>query len=205
MGKKKEAAKEKAKQKPKGKAVARKPLDVVGLYPDVKKIGDAKLRQAVIDVYQEMWAQSGWKDMADLPTSGDIPYPNLPHTQCVVTMSLAMADALEKHHGIKVNRDYLIAAAVLQDASKVVEYAPGPDGKAVRTEIGKQYPHGFWCAHLAVEKGVPHEVGHVMLTHSSSAPKFPETLEGKILYFADQMDVIAIHGDRWKKHIFISK
>jgi hypothetical protein len=183
----------------------KKPLNVAALYPQVNDIRDAQLRQAVIDVWNELWAMSSWRDPADVPTSGEIPYPNLPHTQCVVAMCLAMADALEQHHGTKINRDYLIAGAVLQDASKVVEYAPGKDGKAVRTEIGRQYPHGFWCAHLAVQKGIPHEITHVMLTHSSSAAKFPDTLEGKILYFADQMDVIAIHGDRWKKHLLIGK
>lgn len=184
---------------------ARKPLDVVGLYPEVQAIRDEKLRTAVIEIWQELWAMSGWNDPADLPTSGDIPYPNLPHTQCVVAMALSVADAFAKYHKIEVNRDYLIAAAVLQDASKVVEYEPGPDGKARRTEIGRNYGHGFWCAHLAVQKGVPHEISHVMLTHSSSAAKFPDTLEGKILYYVDQLDVIGIHKDRWKKHLMIAK
>jgi hypothetical protein len=136
---------------------------------------------------------SKWNDPADLPTSGEIPYPNLPHTQCVVAMALAVADAFAKYHGIEVDRDHLIAAAVLQDA------------RAKRTEIGKNYGHGFWCAHLAVQKGVPHEISHVMLTHSSSAAKFPDTLEGKILYYVDQLDVIGIHKDRWTKHLMIAK
>ena len=183
----------------------KKPIDVVALYPQLNDIKDRKLRQAVIEVWEELWEKSTWNDVRDLPTSGEISYPNLPHTQCVVTMALAIADALEKHHGIEVNRDFLIASAVLQDASKVVEYAPGPDGKPSRTEIGKHYPHGFWCAYLAVQKGIPDEIGHVMLTHSSSAAKFPDTLEGKILYYADQLDVIAIHKDRWTKHLMISK
>jgi hypothetical protein len=186
-------------------AIAKKKLDVVALYPQVRDIQDAKLRQAVIEIWQEMWAMSAWDDPGALPTSSEIPYSNLPHTQCVVEMALAVADAFKKYHGIEVNRDHLIAAAVLQDASKVVEYEPGPDGKVRRTAIGKNYGHGFWCAHLAVEKGVPHEISHVMLTHSSSAAKFPDTLEGKILYYVDQLDVIGIHKDRWTKHLMIAK
>ncbi len=183
----------------------KKPLDVVGIYPEVKQIKDAKLRQAVIDIWQELWAMGKWDDPASVPTSGEIPYSNLPHTQCVAALSVAVADAFEKYHGIKVNRDHLIAAAVLQDASKLVEYEPGPNGKVRKTDIGKHYPHGFWCAYLAVQKGVPDEVNHVMLTHSSSAAKFPDTLEGKILYYVDQLDVIGIYKDRWKKHLMIAK
>ena len=185
--------------------IERRPLDVTGMFPQVNDIKDAKLRQAVIEVWQELWAQSKWDDPADLPTSGEIAYPNLPHSQCVVTLALGVADAFERHHNVKVNRDYLIASAVLQDASKVVEYEPGPDGKARRTRIGKHFPHGFWCAHLAANKGLPDEITHVMLTHSPQAPKFPDTLEGKILYYVDQLDVIAIHGDRWKKHLLVGK
>ena len=175
------------------------------MFPQIKQIGDAKLRAAVVEIWEELWRQSQWSDIGDVPTSGEIPYPNLPHMQCVVTLALAAADAFERHHGIKVNRDYLIAASVLQDASKVVEYAPGKDGKVTRTAIGENYPHGFWCAMLAVQKGIPDEIGHVMLTHSSSAAKFPDTIEGKILYYVDQLDVIAIHKDRWKKHLMIAK
>jgi hypothetical protein len=177
----------------------------LGLYPEVEQIHDEKLRQNVIDIWQELWEMSAWQEPGELPTSYEIPYPNLPHTQCVVAMALAVADAFSKCHKLEVNRDYLIAAAVLQDASKVVEYEPGPDGTVQRTALGRSYPHGFWCAHLGVQKGLPHEISHVMLTHSSSAAKFPDTLEGKILYYVDQLDVIGIHKDRWKKHLMIAK
>jgi hypothetical protein len=183
----------------------KKTINIVALYPQINQIKNSDLRNAVIAVWQALWDQSSWSDPAQIPTSSEISYPNLPHTQCVVTLCLSMADALEHHHGTPINRDYLIAGAVLQDASKVVEYAPGPEGKAIKSAIGRQFPHGFWCAHLAIEKGIPYEICHVMLTHSSSAAQFPSTLEGKILYFADQLDVIAIHGDRWKKHLLIGK
>ena len=186
-------------------AAPRKSLDVLAMFPQIAQITDAQLRQTVIDIWLELWAQSKWNDPADLPTSGEIPYPNLPHAQCVVTLALAVADAFERHHGTKINRDFLIAGAVLQDASKVVEYEPGADGKARRTSIGKNFPHGFWCAHVAASKGLPDEITHVMLTHSPTAPKFPDTLEGKILYYVDQLDVIAIHKDRWVKHLLVGK
>jgi len=186
-------------------APARNLVAIEALYPEVDCINDPDLRQAVGAVWDELWAKSRWADPADVPTSGEISYSNLPHTRCVLQIALSIADAFETHHGLKVNRDHLIASAVLQDASKVVEYEPGPDGKAAKTELGRAFPHAFWCAHLGVLHGLPFEVLDTLLNHSPSAPRFPSTLEGKILYFADQVDVIAIHGDRWKKQIFISK
>lgn len=181
------------------------PLDVLAMFPEIGEIRDAKLRQAVIDIWQELWAMSEWTDIAAVPTSPEIPYPTLPHNQCVMRMALDVADAFEKFHGVKVNRDYLIAEAALQDASKVVEFRPGKDGKAEFTELGKKYPHAFWAAHLAVNKGLPDAVCHVLLTHTPQAPRFPDSIEGKILYYVDQLDVIAIFKDRWRKDLFITK
>jgi hypothetical protein len=186
-------------------APAKEPIDVVGMFPAVNDIADGKLRAAVVATWQELWAMSAWRRMEDVPTSVEIPYPTLPHNQCVLEMALAVADAFERHHGVKVNRDHLIAAAVLQDASKVIESAPGPDGGAVATELSRQYPHAFWAAHLALRHGVPDPIVHVLLTHSPQAPTFPTTIEGKILYYVDQLDVIGIFKDRWRKDLYITK
>lgn len=183
---------------------ARHPVDFLHYYPWISDIHNENLRQAVQDVLNDLWQQSTFSDIEKIPTSGKIDYPNMPHTQCVVELALAIADAFERHHGIHVNRDVLIAASVLQDASKMVEYEPVADGVR-HTTIGKSYTHAFWCAHVALNRGVPADVVHIILTHSPQAPRFPESLEGKILYYADQLDVIAIHGDRWQKQLVISK
>lgn len=180
-------------------------IDILALYPAVADIKNDALRQAVIDIWQEMWSESAWTAIGEVPTSGEISYPNLPHTQCIVEMALSVADAFESHHKLMVDRDILIAAAVLQDASKVVEYEPDGAGGARHTEIGRNYVHGFWCAHLLAKRNLPHEVAHIVLTHGSAAPRFPSSLEGKILYYIDQLDVIAIHGDRWVKKLMITK
>ncbi len=184
---------------------AKPALDVVALFPEIAQIKDEALRRAVTDVWQEFWAASPWPDITKLPTSPEIPYPTLPHNQCVLSIALAVADNFEKFHGVRVNRDHLIAAAVLQDVSKLVEYSPDATGAAEFSQKGKDYPHAFWAAHVALKKGVPDAVVHVLLTHSPQAPKFPSTLEGKILYYVDQLDVLAIFKDRWRKELMITK
>ncbi len=186
--------------------VLRKSLDVAVVFPELDQIADKALRQAVVDVWEELWSMSPWTDFDQVPISPEIPYPTRPHNQCVLRMSLAVADELQRHHGVKINRDHLIAAAILQDASKVVEYqAPAGGGNAIFSELGRHYPHAFWAAHVALKKGIPHEIVHVLLTHSPQAAKFPSTLEGKILYYVDQIDVLAVFKDRWRKELFITK
>ena len=182
-----------------------KPLDIEAIFPEIQQMDDQVLRAQVIDVWQELWSQSRWLSFDDLPTSKEIAYPAKPHSQCVLTMALSIADAFERHHGLKVNRNVLIAAAILQDASKVVEYDPTPEGSVKHTEIGKNFPHAFWCAHVALSKGVPLSVCNIIMMHSPTATKFPDSIEGKILYYVDQLDVIAIHRDPWVKRQFLER
>ena len=137
--------------------------------------------------------------------SPEIKYPNRPHSQCVVAMALQIADSFEKFHGVKVNRDHLISAAILQDASKVIEYEPDEDGATRISKSGRMYPHAFMAAQIGIKHNLPDEVIHAIIFHTPQAAKFPATIEGKILYYVDQLDVIAIHGDRWRKDLYITK
>ncbi len=181
------------------------PIDVAALFPEFVQISDPALRQSVADVWQELWSQSSYTDIGDVPVSPEIPVPTLPHNQCVVRMALAMATEMERTYPIDLNRDYLIASAILQDASKVVEYTTTAAGEVEFTDIGRDYPHAFMASHVAIKKGIPPAVVHILLTHSPQSPKFPLTLEGKILYYADQMSVIGVFKDRWRKELFITK
>jgi hypothetical protein len=79
------------------------------------------------------------------------------------------------------------------------------DGKHGQQRTSAQRAHPLAQDTHRTAKGIPDEIAHVMLTHSPSASKFPDSLEGKILYYVDQIDVIAIHKDRWKKHLLVGK
>lgn len=180
-------------------------VDLDALLPEIGLIGDPGLREKVRRVWQALWSRSEFEDFATVPTSGEIAYPNLPHMRCVVALALGIADSFERFHGVKVNRDVLVAACLLQDASKVVEYRPKPGGGIEKTPIGKAVPHAFEAARVALEHDIPLDVVHIIATHSPQAPRFPTSLEGKIIYYADQLDVIAIHGDHWVKEQFIHR
>ena len=183
----------------------KKPLNVADLFPEIEQIGSETLRAQVAAVWEELWQASEWDQIDRLPTSPEIPYPHVPHNRAVVAMALAVADAYERFHNVRVDRDVLIAAGLLQDASKLVEMRPAPDGKAAWSEMGRRYPHGFWAAHIALRHGVPDAIGHIILTHTPLAPRFPESLEGKILYYVDQLDVLAFHRDRWRKDLYVTR
>jgi hypothetical protein len=184
--------------------VKRPELDLAELLPEIDLIEDAELREKVIAVWEELWQASSFEALADVPIGPKIPYSHLPHNRAVITMALAMADAIERFHRISVDRDAMLAAALLQDVSKLVEMAPDAGG-VVQTEIGKSFQHGFWASHLALTHGLPLEVCEIVLNHTPDSPQLPRTLEGKILWYADQLDVIAVFGDRWVKHLFLTR
>ncbi|HWF57910.1 MAG TPA: HDIG domain-containing protein [Candidatus Dormibacteraeota bacterium] len=179
-------------------------LDLETLLPEIERISDPTLRGGVVAVWQEMWQDSLFESLEDVPTSIEIHSSHLRHCRAVLSLALAVADTFQTFHDVSVDRDVLLAAGLLQDVSKLVEYQPH-DGAFALTDSGRRYPHGFLGAHAALAHGVPAEVCEIIVSHSPTAASFPASLEGKILYYADQLDVIAIFGDRWKKLLLVTK
>jgi hypothetical protein len=185
--------------------VGKEPLDLERQFPEILKITDDALRAMVIEIWEELWAESEWLTLESVRVSPEIDYPHLPHNRSVVLMALAVADTFEAMHGITIDRNQLVAAAILQDASKLVETRPAADGTAELTERGRYFPHAFWGTHVALNHGIPHDIAEVMLNHTPQSAVFPASLIGKILYYVDQMDVIGIYKDRFRKHLVITK
>lgn len=182
----------------------KKHLDIVKALPEIELIKDTKLREQTIKVWERLFAESKWENIMDLPCSTHkTDYPHITHNRSVVKMALQVADILEEVHGVLVNRDYLLAAALLQDASKLVEYEPVSGGGCQLSDIGKKFVHSYYGGHVALDEGVPNDVVQTIVTHSPDAPVFPQTLITKILFYVDQIDMAAIGGDRWKKAISI--
>ncbi len=62
-------------------------------------------------------------------------------------MAVAVAEILTRFHGTEIDRDRLLAGALLQDASKLVEYEPDGNGGVRLSELGERFPHAFYAAH----------------------------------------------------------
>ena len=184
--------------------MARPPLDLSELLPELDLIADDGLRECVAAVWQEIWKESDFEALGDVPIGPDIPHAHLPHNRAVVTMALAVAEVLERFHGLSVDRDVLVAAALLQDVSKLVEMAPAAGG-VEQTDIGRAFQHAFWATHKSLEHGLPMEVCEIVMNHTPQSPRFPASLEGKILWYVDQLDLIAVSGERWAKRLYLTR
>ncbi len=173
---------------------------VLELLPEVREISDPDLAQMVAEIWAEVWEESGWPDLMDVPKSEEVSHrPLVPHVRSVVQQAIAIAEIVEKNHGIRVDRDRLVAAALLHDVSKLVESDSAAESYR-KSRLGRLLTHGFYGAFKALGKGLPPEVVNSVLTHSHGASaKPPATLEGIIVHYADMADSDALLVDVGKK------
>jgi putative nucleotidyltransferase with HDIG domain len=164
------------------------------LLPELSLLGDGELRDKVVAVYEAALARGGWKadDMTRLPFTlllEPCPATYLEHTQAVTWCALAAAKALEKIYGprLEVNRDYLVAGALLHDVGKLLEYAE-EKGKFVKSATGRMLRHPFVGAALAAEFGLPVEVTHIIAVHAKEGEGARATPEAIIVHHADFMN-----------------
>lgn len=182
------------------KPSGREPLDVEAVLPEVARISDMRLRGQVIGIWRRCWRESAFERIEDVPVSAAIAHPHLPHNRAVMRAALALAEIYADHYGCDIDHDVLLGAGLLQDVSKLVEYAPGPEG-AVRTPLALSVPHPTYAVHLALAADVDLRVVHAIAAHTPDGSVEPRTLEAWILRYVDQADVAALGGSRWHQKV----
>ena len=176
-------------------------IDVRALFPELDLISDASLRDAVVEIWEEMWAQSEYERLVDVRVSLKIDYPQIRHCQGIVRGAVALAPVWEEVHGVRFDHDVLVAAALLMDVSKLVEAKPKPGGGSEQTDLGRALPHAVYAAHLALQKGLPLSIVHVLTAHSPNGGKAPNTPEAHLLDWVDQADISAFGFDIWRRKV----
>lgn len=100
----------------------KKELNILEVFPEIDWIKDSHIRQATINVWNRLWDECSWEDILTVPCTPKLDFPHVIHNRSVLLNCVAMADTYEKLFHVTVNRDHLISACLLQDASKLVEY-----------------------------------------------------------------------------------
>lgn len=171
---------------------------VRSLFPEVDDITDARLRQAVIDIWIEVGAECAWSRFEDVPKNLDAEKyrPLVQHIRGVTLMATALAEIAVRQQKVAVNRDYLIAACLLHDVSKPLETEPDPDGKPTggpaapgrKSALGDKIQHAVYATHKVFAHGLPLEIAHIVNTHTHASGVRSKTLEGAFLFYADYAD-----------------
>ncbi|MDX9758777.1 MAG: HD domain-containing protein [Bacteroidota bacterium] len=168
---------------------------VLRLLPEINLIKDETLRDQVIDCWAEAIAFRGWTEelLRSIPftlLADNVSIPFIDHVRAVCLMCVACDDVLERVHEDRrtpVNRDYLIAGAMLADVGKLLEFEI-INGAPVKSDYGKHLRHPFSGVGLAFKHGVPSEVMHIIATHSKEGAGEKRLPESIIFHHADFID-----------------
>jgi len=162
--------------------------------PEINQIQDERLREQVIAVWQDVARESPHATLAECPWGSAMPHVRLmDHIRSVTRVALALADVLSREDGHQINRDILLAGALLHDVSKIVEFTRDEQGNVVHTDKGRMLEHAFIGAAVARSHGLPLEVLHIINGHSPYSPVPPRTLEAVVLTYADLAQVDTLY------------
>jgi len=168
---------------------------IEGLLPEVAEIGDNSLRQKVIACWLEAVNFRGWTEelLRTMPftlLAENVKIAFIDHVRAVCRMCMACDEVLKEIHGANrtpVNRDYLIAGALLADVGKLCEFEI-IDGQPVKSDYGKHIRHPFSGVGLAFKHDLPSEVMHIIATHSKEGAGEKRLPESIIFHHADFID-----------------
>jgi HD domain len=160
--------------------------------PLLGEIAEDSTRDRVSDILARCVDKSHWTDLAAMPVTPDIPasrFDAVQHIRAVAAMMVAIGDCMSSTLGIDVDRDELLAAAILHDASKWLEFAPSdsPDVEEVLSDEGSALPHAAYVAVLALEAGLPTRVVDAIASHSPQSTRPTTSHLSVILHHIDLM------------------
>ncbi len=173
--------------------------DIAQLLPDIMAITDASLRDKVARVWAESittgcggkgWTFDELRTIKFTLLAGDIDMRFVEHLNSCVKQCIAIADVLASVFGdrVPINRDYLIAGALLADVGKLLEFDKDADGNVIKGSFGEALRHPFSGVALCYKHGIPPEVMHIVATHSHEGDNVQRSIESIIFHHADFID-----------------
>lgn len=163
--------------------------------PEIAEIGDGELGDKVVEAWATSLAQEGFDAISEIQGAGG---PNhlvlktgtqVDHLRGVALLAMRMADQLcELQPELEVDRDVLIAGALVHDVGKAFEF------KAENQQRWEQDPgrsgwpparHSVHGWHICKTVGMSDEVAHIAVGHSREGEHIVRSLECTIVVFAD--------------------
>jgi len=165
------------------------------LTPLVDMIKDPKLRGIVAEFLVDPPADIGQPCLSlDQCPAGAYQHHSYPggllqHTTSVVKIAVTLCDIVEELYGGRVDRDLVVAGAILHDVMKVYCYEPNGSGGFQTSEYGCMVDHLTLMVAEMHSRGLPADLIHVVAGHHGDVgPTKPKTLEALIVSVADQAD-----------------
>ena len=167
--------------------------EVMELWPELAWIENADLREKTLATWLLAFERSPLspEDLLSMPFTLHVENCQdsfMAHKRLVVHLARDCADKIGEFMGaaLPVDRDVLIAGAILADVGKLLEYEK-VDGRCVQSRRGKYLRHPFTGVGLAQECGVCDAACHVIATHAGEGDLVARSTEAYIVHHADFM------------------
>ena len=159
--------------------------DIEQYFLELELIKDKELRRKVVDVWKTAVDRGGWTRLQDIPFTPLFENSGLlvDHTRRITKLAWSVVNSREE----PLNKDYVIAGALLHDVGKLLEYEMKA-GKIVKSAFGEKTRHPAAGAHLAEELKLPKEVVHIIAAHSHEGDTMNRTAEAIIIHHCDFID-----------------
>lgn len=173
---------------------------LLSILPEIEWIGDADLREKVIATWIDGLERGGWtpEDVARMPFTlvKKVSASFAQHVRSVTRICAAVSDTFDEIYDgvdLKLDKDLLLAGALLHDIGKLVEMEE-VNGAFRKSAAGKLVRHAFSGVAIADAHGLPPAVQHIIGTHSKEGDPFKRIPESIICHFADFMNFDPIEG-----------
>lgn len=163
-----------------------------------KKIRNENLREKVIELLKNPTFEIDGKKHSGLPfdvspagRSNHHCYPGgyVEHIVSTANIALSICGSVEKVYHGKVNRDLVLAGALLHDVFKPVTYLVNENGNYDSTRLADYLDHLSLAVSELVRRDFPLELVHIVSAHHGNyGPIRPHTIEALICHLADLTD-----------------
>jgi 7,8-dihydroneopterin 2',3'-cyclic phosphate phosphodiesterase len=165
-----------------------------------QKIKDEELRRKVIEILKDVRLSN--KDFKKYPrmdieeartlfgVSGSqgtstVERDILNHTLSLADVCLKFAETVEKNYKVPINRDNLLAAAIVHDLGHLFEYKKGKSGVE---HTGIMLDHTMVGVAELYHRGFPEAVIHIVAAHAGEhGTTPPRNFEALILHYCDSL------------------
>jgi len=152
---------------------------------ELQLIKNNDLKEKVVKVWETAAEKGKWKSLKDVPFT--LIFENsgllIDHTKRITNLVWNVGNIRKEN----LNKDYLVAGALLHDVGKLIEYE-FKDGKVVKSKQGSKMRHPVSGAKLAQECNLPDEVVLIIAAHSHEGDNMNRTAEAIIVHHCDFID-----------------
>lgn len=164
-------------------------------FPEIDDIEEASLQDRVVAVWAAALEESTFEDLTGIPwwpprqeTIGQ-EKTTVAHIREVTRCATVLVDALDELTEVELDRDIVIAGALVHDVSKLYEMTG-----AETNEFHELIPHPHYSVHLLAAAGCSVHLQHIALAHSGASAVEPKTLEAMIVGTADSLVVDGVYA-----------